>query len=69
MKKRMTKALVLFAGAGMMFQSLGSCTDLALRETVVGFGRGVGSLPANIFTDFISPFIDDFIPTNGDDNG
>jgi hypothetical protein len=59
------KAVAIFALAGMMFQ-FGGCANLALKEIVVGFGRSIGELPAQIVNDvFLADFLNGLTGNDG----
>jgi len=65
--RRMKVAALLASGAMMM--QLGGClfNDNFWRQVQIGFGRGVGTLPANIVNDFLNGFIGDL--TGGGEGG
>ncbi len=59
-KSMKRKALALLVTGGALFQfGFGGCTQLALKEVVVGMGRSLGAIPANLVDElFLAPLIE-----------
>lgn len=52
------KALALLVAGGALFQFSG-CIDLAAKEVVVGMGRSLGAIPADLVNElFLADFVD-----------
>ena len=56
------KALALLVAGGALFQ-FGGCVELAGKNVVIGMGRSLGNIPANLLNElFISPLIEGLLP-------
>ena len=67
MRKRMNKVLIpLFALAASVFAS-GCSLDKLGQNVWIGFGRGLGAIPADVVGGYLVGLIDDFItPDNNE---